>query len=235
MRAFSIVFRIAGAALVAAAIVGQLIQSIGFWQASGVGDRVGNLVVNFFSFFTIDSNVGTVIVFLIGAVLLLRGSAEDPEWFAVLRASVTAYMAVTGIVYNMLLRGVDVSEGSVLPWSNEVLHVVGPILMVLDWLLAPGRRRLEWRRIWIIIAFPLAWAVYTMIRGPLAYNDIAGTPTWYPYPFLNPALSEQGYVSVAFYVILIAAIIGLVGAAVIWVSRRRPRWPLPAPTGRAAA
>ena len=63
-----------------------------------------------------------------------------------LRASVTSYMAVTGIVYNMLLRGVNVSEGSVLPWSNEVLHVVGPLLMVIDWLFAPGRRRpIEWK------------------------------------------------------------------------------------------
>jgi hypothetical protein len=68
-----------------------------------------------------------------------------------------------------------------------------------------------------------------MIRGPLAYNDVLGEPTWYPYPFLNPANSTEGYVSVAFYVILIATIIGLVGAAVIWVTRRaNTRWPLPA-------
>jgi hypothetical protein len=225
MRVAFIVFRILGAAAILAAIVGQLVQSVGFWDAAGIGDKT-NLFVNFFSFFTIDSNVGSVLVFLLGAVLLARGSAADPEWFAVLRASVTSYMVVTGIVYNMLLRGVNVSEGSVLPWSNEVLHVVGPVLIALDWLFAPGRRRLEWTRIGVIVIFPIVWAVYTMIRGPLAYNDIAGEPTWYPYPFLNPANSPEGYVSVAFYVILIAAIIGLVGAAVIWVSRRRERWPL---------
>jgi hypothetical protein len=225
MRALFVVTRLAGAALIVAAIAGQLVQSFGFWDSLGLADKT-NLFVNFFSFFTIDSNVGTVIVFLIGAVLLLRGAGDDPEWFAVLRAAVTSYMAVTGIVYNMLLRGVNVSEGSVLPWSNEVLHVVGPLLMVLDWLFAPGRRRLEWKRIWVIVAFPIVWAVYTMIRGPLAVNDVAGKPTWYPYPFLDPANSAEGYVSVAFYVALIAAIIGGVGALVIWVSRRRERWPL---------
>jgi uncharacterized membrane protein YccC len=31
--------------------------------------------------------------------------------------------------------------------------------------------------------------------------------------------------------VLIAAVIGLVGAAVIWASRRSDRWPLPAPKG----
>lgn len=223
MRALFIALRLLGAAAITAAIVGQLVTSIGFWEQTGVGDRTANLFVNFFSFFTIDSNVGTVVVFLVGAVLLLRGGGEDPHWFAVLRGSVTSYMAVTGIVYNMLLRGINVSEGSVLPWSNEVLHVVGPLLMVIDWLFAPGRSRLEWKTIGTIVIFPLVWAVYTMIRGPLAYNDIAGEPTWYPYPFLNPANSSVGYVSVAFYVLLIAAIIGLVGAGVIWVSRRRSR------------
>jgi hypothetical protein len=228
MRALFVAFRVLGAAAITAAIVGQLITSVGFWDSIGLADKT-NLFVNFFSFFTIDSNVLTVVVFLVGAVLLVRGRGDDPQWFTVLRGSVTAYMAVTGIVYNMLLRGVDVSEGSVLPWSNEVLHVVGPILMVVDWLFAPGRGRLEWTRIWTIVIFPLVWAVYTMIRGPLAYNDVMDVPTWYPYPFLNPANSSVGYVSVAFYVILIAAIIGGVGALVIWVSRRaNARWPLPA-------
>ena len=224
MRPLFIAVRVLGAAAILAAIVGQLVQSVGFWDSQGLDDKT-NLFVNFFSFFTIDSNVGTVVVFLIGAVLLLR-RRDDPPWFAVLRASVTSYMAVTGIVYNMLLRGVNVSEGSVLPWSNEVLHVVGPLLMVLDWLFAPGRRPIDWKRIGVIVVFPLVWAIYTMIRGPLAYNDVAGVPTWYPYPFLNPGIAPEGYVSVAFYVVLIAAIIGGVGAAVIWVSRRRPRWPL---------
>ncbi|HWM33886.1 MAG TPA: Pr6Pr family membrane protein [Pseudolysinimonas sp.] len=224
MRPFFVVFRLLGAAAILAAIIGQLVHSASFWDAIGIGDRKGNLVVNFFSFFTIDSNVGAVVVFLLGAVLLMR-RRDDPGWFAVLRAAVTSYMAVTGIVYNMLLRGIDVGEGAVLGWSNEVLHVVGPALVIVDWLFAPGRRRLEWSRIGAIVAFPVVWAVYTMVRGPLAYNDVAGAPTWYPYPFLNPANSPEGYVSVAFYVILIAAIIGGVGAAVIWVSRRRPRWP----------
>jgi hypothetical protein len=59
--------------------------------------------------------------------------------------------------------------------------------------------------------------------------DYAGG--WYPYPFLNPITSAQGYVSVAFYVVLIAAVIGLVGAAVIWASRRSDRRPLPAAKG----
>ena len=100
MRALFVAVRVLGAAGIIAAIVGQLTTSIGFWNESGVGDRIGNLFVNFFSFFTIDSNVGAVVVFAIGAVLLIRRAEPGPAWFGVLRAAVTSYMVVTGIVYN---------------------------------------------------------------------------------------------------------------------------------------
>lgn len=233
MRILFVVFRVAGAALIAAAIIGQYIHSADFRADNGIVEN-GVPAVNFFSFFTVDSNILTIAVFLVGAILLIRSGDVDPLWFGVGRASVTAYMATTGIVYNTLLRGIEVSEGATLAWSNEVVHVVGPILIVLDWLFAPGRRPLAWKNIWIVVIFPIVWAVYTMIRGPFvddptqaALNpDYAGG--WYPYPFLNPANSELGYVSVAFYVVLIAAVIGGVGAAIIWVSRHG-RWPLPTP------
>lgn len=226
MRGLFIVVRILGAAAIIAAIVTQFANNVTFWQTAGIDDLTP-LPINFLSYFTIDSNILSVVAFLIGAVLLIR-RVDDTQGWAVFRASVTAYMTVTFIVYNTLLRGVNVAEGLVVPWTNEVLHVIGPLLIIADWVFAPGRRRLEWRVIWTIIIFPLVWSVYTMIRGPFAYNALADTATWYPYPFLDPANSTEGYISVAFYVVLIAAIIGGVGALVIWVSRRRERWPLTA-------
>ena len=232
MRILFILFRLAGAAAITAAIVGQYIHSLNFRAEKGIEEN-GVPAVNFFSFFTIESNILTIAAFLIGAILLIRSTEPDPLWFGVGRAAVTAYMATTGIVYNTLLRGVEVSEGATLGWSNEIVHVIGPILMVLDWLFAPGRRRLEWKHIWIVVIFPIVWAIYTMIRGPFVDDptqavlnpDYAGG--WYPYPFLNPGNSENGYLSVAFYVILISAIMIGVGSAAIWVTRRaNARWPL---------
>ncbi len=227
MRAAFVVFRILGAALIVAAIVGQLTTSLANWASAGITDPTVQLV-NFFSFFTIDSNVLTVVVFLIGVVCALRGRTEDCRWYAVTRASVTAYMVTTGIVYNTLLRGIELPQGTTLPWSNEVLHVVAPILVVLDWLFAPGRIRVEWKTIWIIVIFPLVWGVYTLIRGPLTFDAVTGNDYWYPYPFMNPNLAPEGYVSVAFYLVIIAGLIGGVGALVIKVTHQRDGWPLPA-------
>ncbi len=226
MRALFIALRLAGAAAVVAAVIGQLMVSYANWTGEYGIDDPSTQFVNFFSFFTIESNLLTVVVFVIGAVLLIRRSDRDPRWFSIARGSVTAYMATTGIVYNLLLRGVELPQGTTLPWSNEVLHVVAPILMIVDWLLAPGRTRLEWKHIGIVVIFPIVWAIYTMVRGPLVDDAVSGLPYWYPYPFLNPA--NGGYGSVVLYVLLIAVIIAGVGALVIKVSRMRERWPLPA-------
>jgi hypothetical protein len=130
-------------------------------------------------------------------------------------------MVVTGVVYNLLLRNVELPQGTTVPWSNEILHVVAPLWMLLDWLFAPGRRELVWRTIWVIIVFPLVWVIYTLIRGPITPNELTGVGYWYPYPFLDPNLSANGYLSVAFYVILIAIVVGLTAAGVIWVSKRK--------------
>ena len=95
-------------------------------------------------------------------------------------------MATTGIVYNVLLRGIELPQGATLGWSNEMLHVIAPILMLLDWLFAPGRNRLDWKTIWVIVSFPLVWGIYTLIRGPFVVDEVSGKDYWYPYPFMNP-------------------------------------------------
>lgn len=220
MRIGFAVLRVAAAAAGIAAIVGQLLTSLDFWKAHGV-TNIPLVVTNFFSFFTIESNVGAVVVFLVGAVLLVTRRGEDLGWFTVLRACVVTYMVVTGIVYNLLLRNVPLPQGATLEWSNEILHVAVPVLMLADWLFTPGRAAVDWKRLWVIAAYPIVWVVYTMVRGPLTPNEITGDPYWYPYPFLNPDTSPNGYLSVSFYVVLIALVIVAVGAGIVWVSRRK--------------
>ena len=209
------VVRVVMAALIIAAIVAQLERSIQNWHKNGLD--VGFSLVNFFSFFTIESNVATVVVLLIGAIFVFA-RREDPHWFTVFRVIIVTYMGVTGVVYNLLLRGVELPQGTTVEWSNEVLHVAACVYLVLDWFLAPGRTALSWRVLRAIVIFPIVWAAYTLIRAPFAIQK-DGT-RWYPYPFLNPSLAQEGYASVAFYVVLIALVVCAVGAGAIWVSRR---------------
>ncbi|WP_448002940.1 Pr6Pr family membrane protein [Agromyces bauzanensis] len=205
-RAFG-VLRVLAAAAIFVAIAGQFAQS---W--SMVPDQAFFLV-NFFSFFTILSNAVSSIVLLVGAWIAFTRPG-DPVVFNLVRACAVTYMATTFVVYNLLLREISLDQATTVPWSNEILHVWAPLYLVVDWVLAPGRRHVEWRRIWTIAIFPLAWVAYSMIRGAIT--------GWYPYPFLNPA-QEAGYGGVAVYVIAIASFILLVGAGIIALSRTP--WP----------
>jgi hypothetical protein len=209
MRTMWGIIRVAAAAAIITAIVGQFAKSL-----SMVPDPAF-FVVNFLSFFTILSNALSAIVLLIGAWFSFR-SPRDPEWYNLTRVSVVTYMATTFVVYNLLLRDISLDQATTLPWSNEILHVWAPLYVVLDWVLAPGRLPIAWKRIWVIAVFPIMWVVYTMIRGAVV--------GWYPYPFLNPDIAPGvGYGGVAVYVIAIAAFILLVGAGIIGISRAA--WP----------
>lgn len=211
-----------------AAIVTQFVVSVN--NAISRGGTVPGLMVNFFSFFTIESNLIAVVVLGIGAVLLFARRGDDPYWFTALRAAAVTYMLTTGVVYNLLLRNIPLPQGQTVEWANEVLHVVAPAYMVLDWLLAPGRGPLRSRAVWGIAAFPVLWALYTLLRAPFAADPVTGVQPWYPYPFLNPHTSPNGYLSVAFYVLLIAVVILCAGYGVVWVSRRwRGTRSLPSP------
>ncbi|HEX5859846.1 MAG TPA: Pr6Pr family membrane protein [Microbacterium sp.] len=222
-------FRAAGALLGLAAIVAQLSQSIGNALASDTdhGSHVPTVIANFLSFFTIQSNVLAVVTLAIGAIWAWtrgRDHDTDPRWFAILLACTTTYMLVTGLVYNTLLRGVQLPQGTTVPWSNEVLHVVIPLVLLIDLLFAPKRRVLPWSTVWIIVAYPIVWVVYTLLRANLITAPATGNAWWYPYPFLdpnNPSLVPAGYAGVAVYVVSIAAGIIAFGFLVIWVGRRR--------------
>ena len=218
MRALFVVLRLLVAIAIAAAVIGQLIVSINFWDDKGV-TNIGSNVINFVSFFTIDSNLLSAVILLIAAVYLAN-KQDAPQWLLVARLSVVTYMVTTGVVYNVLLRGIELPQGSTLGWSNEILHVVAPLYLALDWLFAPGRRPVSYRAIWIVVSFPLVWATYTLIRGPFVEDQVSGNAYWYPYPFLNPNATEQGYLTVAFYMLLITIVIAVAGLGAVWASRR---------------
>lgn len=217
--------RLIGAALIFAAIAAQLwlTVSIALESTTPWGSHLLTVVANFLSFFTILSNILAMVALAIAAALTLRPGRRDapaPAWLATLLLCATTYMLVTGIVYNTLLRGIELPQGSTVGWSNEMLHVIAPLIMLADLLFAPRPRRLPWGSLLLVAAFPIAWAVYTLVRANLVIAPATGNAWWYPYPFLDPHQSG-GYLAVTGYIIGIAAVIVCVGALSVWVGRRR--------------
>ena len=171
------VYRIFFALLTVAMIAYQIRES----QGSGTLN-----VANFFSFFTIQSNILAAVVLLIGGSSLRFVQRPTTGW-EMIRGAALIYMATTGVVYGLLLADVDVQTNGLV---NDVLHRIIPIVMVADFLLQPFRHRITYRQALVWTIYPLVYLAYSLIRGPIV--------DWYPYPFLNPDKSG-GYPGVAAY------------------------------------
>ena len=142
---------------------------------------------DFFSYFTILSNIFAAVMLIIGAFYLLS-KRKPTHTEDVIRSASVLYMTVTGLVFAILLSGQNL--GLLLPWVNDVLHKLMPIIVIADWLYQPSRTKLKAKQSLLLLVFPLAFLAYSLIRGPIA--------GWYPYLFLNPSKSG-GYAGVAAY------------------------------------
>jgi len=159
-------------------------------------------VVNFFSYFTILSNL-LAVVSLVGGVL--RGDRTPSRGWDLLRGQAVVMMTVTLVVYALLLEDTDVALSDA--WVNITLHKLFPIVVIADWLLDPPDAAVSVRDSLVWLAFPLLWTGYTLVRGALV--------GWYPYPFLDPA--NGGYATVAAYVLGVL-VFGAVVSAVVAVA-----------------
>ena len=197
-RAVGSGLRLLMAAAVVAAIVTQLANTV----------SVGNSVPNFFSFFTIQSNIIGVVAITVAALAGPR--ARSSVWLSQLRGAATLYMAITGMIFSLLLSGADVQTP--IPWVNSTLHYVFPLFIVIDWLVDRSVRPLSFKQGLIFLSYPVAYGIYSLIRGPIV--------DWYPYPFLDPR--TNGYTFVAVMMVVVA----IVGLALAWLLCWASRWDL---------
>lgn len=160
---------------------------------------------DYFGYFTNLTSVLASVVLIVAGALGLRG-APAPARLSLARAVSVACMIVVGVVYNTLVPG----TGSAPPWVSAALHAVLPVLLLLDWALVGDRPALPWRRLWVVLPYPVVWLAVVLVRG--------ATDGWVPYGFLLP---ERGPVSLALHIVGLLAVLLAAGAAV-WALSRLP-------------
>lgn len=161
--------------------------------------------LNFFSFFTILTNLLVAIALTLP---VLAGENRIGRWSRSegVRAGVTMYAVVVGLVYHLLLHATWNPQG----WSlvaNIGLHYVMPAAMLLDWLVFTPKGRLCWIDAGKWLLFPLLYGGWTLLHGAVS--------GWYPYWFIDvgalglaPALLNFGGLLVFF------AVVGLIVVAI---------------------
>lgn len=165
---------------------------------------------NFFSFFTIQSNIlGVAALF----ALVLVPRARRSAFFDGARGAVVLYIAITGVVFALLLAGLQEDLQTTIPWVDFVVHKLMPVVLVADWLIDPSRHKLPRWTVLAWLAYPLAWFTYTLVRGE--------TVDWYPYPFVD--VSKLGYDGVLGRSVGLFVGFALAAAALLWLGNRRAR------------
>jgi hypothetical protein len=165
---------------------------------------------NFFSFFTIQSNILAVAaLFLLVAVPAERRSGL----FDGARQAAVLYIGITGVVFALLLSGLQEDVQTSASWVDSVVHKLIPVVLVADWLIDPPRHRLPRWTVLAWLAYPAAWLVYTLVRGEIV--------DWYPYPFVD--VSNLGYGGVLARAAGLTVAFALGAAALLWLGNRRAR------------
>lgn len=175
--------------------------------ATAQGRTVPGTIVQFFSFFTILSNILVVLCYL-GAGFFARPGV---------RSAVALYIAVVGLVYAVILAGLWSPQGLQFI-VDAALHYVAPVLYLGFWLLFVDKAELRYGGVLRWLAFPIAYCAYALLRG--AQSGL------YPYPFLEA--DKLGYARVAGNIAILVAFFLLLGLAMIAGGRALSRRAAPA-------
>jgi hypothetical protein len=162
---------------------------------------------NFFSYFTVLSNVSAVVILTMLAVR----SPRDTRHFTVWRGASTVYMGVTFLVYVTVLLPLQSDVGVSEPWIDWIIHGIGPLFMIADWVLNRPTALVTWQSFAMWLIFPAVYLVYTLVRGPIV--------DWYPYPFLDPR-PPHTYAEVAAGSVMVLIVIVVVGLGLRWWANR---------------
>lgn len=165
-----------GAVLGWLAIVGQLYISITVKTVS-----LGELLLRFTGYFTITTNTLVALCF---TCFWLPVHTRMGQWFRkpFTVFALAVFIAVVGIVYNLLLRFLWQPTGFQLV-VDELLHSVQPIAFLLFWILFIPKNALRLKQFFPWLVYPLLYILYVLVLGACTGH--------YPYPFAD--VTQLGY------------------------------------------
>ncbi len=162
-------------------------------------------VIRLLSYFTIESNLIVAVV----SWTLVADPQRDGRGWRIARLASVVCIAVTGVVYVSVLRGLfDLTPAGRV--ADTGLHYVTPLFVVVGWLLFGPRPRVDLRTVGLMLLFPIGWLAYTLVRGEIVDA--------YPYPFVDVA--AEGYAVVAVNCVVVTLVFVAVSLLVLLLDRR---------------
>lgn len=163
----------------------------------------GDVDMNIFEMFTTISNIACLLYFIIDIIYISKNKNKS-VWCPFLKGMVTVSIMLTLLVAESLLK-MNITFGSFKEASFLGLHIIVPIMTLLDWLIfdKKGLIKKYYPFIWIVL--PGSYFIASMIAAK--YGDGLGINTRYPYPFMDIDANGITKVMLTSIIILISYII----------------------------
>lgn len=177
-------------------------------QAEAAGGAV-IATLRFFGYFTILSNV------LVAATT--AAAARDSKGFFAqprVRAGVALYIAVTGLIYFLILRHLWQPQGAQW-WADTGLHYAVPLAYVAWWLIAVPHGGLRGSDLWRWLFFPLVYLGWALTLGAVLGQ--------YPYPFID--LAQLGWARTLLNALGVLCVFVALGGILLALDQRLRRHP----------
>jgi hypothetical protein len=171
-------------------------------------------IVNFFSYFTILSNI---LCALAATFAALAPASPGGRFFArpEVATGIALYIGVTGLIYFFVLRHLWKPVGLQFV-ADAGLHYVMPPLFFLYWLVAVPKGTVRYGTVLPMLIFPLAYGAYALIRGAIT-AAIDPSAVWYPYPFLS--VTDLGYPRTLLNMLGVTILFAVLGTVLVAIDR----------------
>ena len=170
---------------------------------------IGVVLIRFFSYFTILSNIAVSICFF--SIAFTKQNQIQFWKLNTTKTAILVYILVAAIVYNAALRSLWAPTGDQ-KLVDEMLHVVMPLLFLLYWWLFSQKTAFNRRNVTNSLLFPFINLVWVLIYG--AFSN------WYPYPFVDAF--NHGYPKATISSVVLLGVFGLLSLLFFrWLSVKK--------------
>ena len=188
-------------------------------NSKSIGDFFAKLL-----YFTIQSNL----ILIVGIGYALWATVRNTTGpTPILKGAITVYITITCLVYNLILAkslgSSPLPAGTIMvpllggTLSNDLVHVIAPVMAILDWVLFDAHGNLSWRYPLQWLTYPLTYLAFVLMRGVLITGPFLYPNLHYPYPFLN--VDKIGYSGIALNTLIYGIAFWLIGVAFVILDR----------------